>query len=76
MTPEGRTMKRIAVVLIIALTAAGSLASAQEIFGPRITSAELRHDMGTVRQGTQVSHVFEVKNEGTDTLVIQKVQPG
>ena len=47
---------------------------AQEYTGPRIEAKEIRHDFGKVAQGTQVSHVFEIKSAGKEALVIEKVQ--
>jgi len=42
---------------------------------PKIEITEMRYDFGNVVKGTQVSHVFEIKNVGNEELIIQKVQP-
>jgi len=47
---------------------------AQEGTGPRISVREVKYDFGKVAQGTQVSHVFEVRNAGTEPLIIERVQ--
>ena len=33
-------------------------------------------DFGSVPPGTRVSHLFPVKNDGSDTLVISKIKAG
>lgn len=69
-------MKRIVLMsmVMVGLLSAGALA-ALDYKGPRIEIKEMRYDLGKVAQGTQVSHVFEVKNVGSEQLVIEKVQP-
>jgi len=62
----------IAVLLLVVL--AGVL-PAQEVKGPRIEAREAQHDFGKVVQGTTVSHVFEVRNTGSEPLVIDRVVP-
>ena len=49
--------------------------SAQELKGPRIEVKQETYDIGSVRQGTQAVHVFEVRNSGTELLVIESLQP-
>jgi len=69
-------MKKILITVLVLTTAAFSgLLSAQENKGPRIEARELRYDFGKVGQGEQLSHVFEVRNVGSETLVIERVQP-
>ena len=69
-------MKRILLLsmVMVGLLYAGPLA-ALDYNGPRIEIKEMRYDLGKVAQGTQVSQIFEVKNVGTEQLIIQKVQP-
>ncbi len=70
-------MKRsvfISIVTVV-LLCAGQL-SALENKGPKIEIKEMRHDFGTVVEGTTVSHVFEVRNTGNEQLVIKKVKAG
>jgi hypothetical protein len=43
--------------------------------GPKIEVTEMRYDFGKVIQGTKVEHVFEIRNAGSEQLVIEKVQP-
>ncbi len=49
--------------------------SAQDIKGPMIVAKEVKHDFGKVVQGKQVSYVFEVRNAGTEPLIIDRVVP-
>jgi hypothetical protein len=68
-------MRRIRVLIVlIGLLAAAVPVSGEEYKGPRITVKDMRHDLGTVIQGAQASHIFEIRNTGTDTLVIEQVQ--
>jgi hypothetical protein len=68
-------MKRRIFISIatLVLVCAGNL-SALENKGPKIEIKEMRHDFGTVVEGTTVSHVFEVRNVGSGQLVIEKVK--
>ena len=68
-------MKKILItgVVMIAVVISGLLA-AQEAKGPKIEVKEVRYDLGKVDQGTQVTHVFEVRNAGAEPLIIEKVQ--
>ncbi|OGW46294.1 MAG: hypothetical protein A2078_09095 [Nitrospirae bacterium GWC2_57_9] len=65
------------VMLLAALffLGAGDASLAQDKEGPRIFAPERRYEAGRVQQGTQVSHVFDIKNVGTKILVIERVQP-
>lgn len=69
-----RTMTMPVVVVAFLISAAGLL-TAQQSGGARIAAKEMRFDLGRVVQGKQVSHVFELTNAGTETLVIERVQP-
>ncbi len=62
----------IGFLVLSAFLFAGLLA-AQEAKGPKLTAKELQYDFGTVTEGTEVSHVFEISNTGTESLVIQRV---
>jgi len=68
-------MKRIVLMGMVAvgLLCAGPVA-ALDYNGPRIQIKELRYDLCKVAQGTQVSQIFEVKNTGSEQLIIEKVQ--
>lgn len=70
-------MKQRTIIFITAVVLlwAGQPA-ALENKGPKIEIKEMRHNFGKVIEGTTVSHVFEVKNAGSEQLVIQKVKPG
>lgn len=64
-----------AAVVVLALGFSVPLA-AQENQGARIEVNELRYNFGKVAQGVQASHVFEIRSVGTETLVIEQIQPG
>ncbi len=70
-------MKKItaAAICIALLLIVGSTLTAQEKSGPKITVDQARYDLGKVVQGTQATHTFEVRNTGTEPLVIEHVQP-
>jgi hypothetical protein len=59
-------------VLVVSLFA--GQAPGQDAKGPKIAVKEMSHDFGKTIQGTRVSHVFEVRNAGAETLVIERVQ--
>ena len=62
-----------ASILVAGLLCAG-LVTAQDNKGPKIEINEMRYDFGKIVQGTQATHVFDVKNTGNEQLVIEKVQ--
>lgn len=67
-------MKKSFVLALFLLLAGQSISSAADDFGPKIAAKELHHDFGKAAQGVHLSHVFEIRNEGTATLVIERVQ--
>jgi hypothetical protein len=69
-------MQTIAIkgVALCFLLFAGTL-SAQELKGPRIEVKQEQYAMGSIAQGNQAAHVFEVRNAGTEPLMIERVQP-
>jgi hypothetical protein len=70
-------MKGIAIkgmVLVFLLLFAVTL-SAQEQKGPRIEVKEEQYAMGSIAQGNQAVHVFEVRNAGTEPLMIESLKP-
>ncbi len=69
-------MKMIARGMIVLLTILYTgPAMSEEAAGPRIEMSEIRHDFGKISQGTQVVHVFTVRSVGSETLIIEKIQP-
>ena len=62
----------LAAVTMIMLTGTGVVAALEQQ-GPRIEVREVRHDFGRIAQGTQASHVFEVRSVGGEALVIERV---
>jgi hypothetical protein len=73
---KGRGMKKILIAVVLVIMATfGGLLPAQEIKGPKIVAKEINHDFGKVVQGTQISHVFEISNAGTEPLIIERLQP-
>jgi len=72
---KGAVMKMVLIAVLVVIAASAGLLPAQEIKGPRIECKEMRHDLGKVVEGTQASHVFEIRNLGSETLVIERIQP-
>jgi hypothetical protein len=69
-------MKGIAIKgMVLFLFLLTGTVSAQELKGPRIEVRQEQYAMGTVAQGDQAVHVFEVRNAGTEPLMIERVQP-
>ena len=72
----------LAVLGGLLLLAAGGPSFAQDpgaptkVQGPKILIEETTFDWGRVLHGEVVEHTFKVKNVGTETLRITKVQPG
>ena len=68
-------MKRffLLVVALAAFVSAGVL-SAEEQGGPVIEVKTDKYDFGKVVEGTQAVHIFDIRNIGTEPLVIEKVQ--
>jgi len=68
-------MKRMVLISMVmaGLLCAGPLA-ALDNKAPKIEVKEMRYDFGKVVQGTKAEHVFEVKNVGSEQLIIEKVQ--
>jgi len=63
----------VSMVLVVLLIA-GSL-MAQESRRPKIIAKEVQYDFGKVIEGTEVSHVFEIKNDGKEPLDIERITP-
>jgi hypothetical protein len=61
-------------VLFFAIMVLAWQAAAQDRQGPQISVKEVRHDLGAVAQGSAATYVFEIRNDGTETLVIERVQ--
>jgi hypothetical protein len=69
-------MKKTGILmLVIAVVAIAGAGFSGERQGPRISVKDSKFDFGTVRQGTQPEHIFEVKNVGDEVLDIQRIQP-
>ena len=67
-------MKKSGIMSILAFFLFAAPLAAQDYSGPKIEVKEIRYDFGKVIQGTQASHVFEITNRGSETLVIERVQ--
>ena len=68
-------MKNFLIIVLVVMASFAGLLPAQEVKGPRIEVKETRYDLGKVVQGVQASHVFEIRSVGSETLVIDRVQP-
>lgn len=68
--------KRLVIAaLITTVLATGHLTlSAQEIQGPRIGIPQERFDLGKVIGGGKAEHIFEIRNEGDEPLVIERIK--
>jgi hypothetical protein len=68
-------MKRMVFLslVMVGLLYAGPL-TALDNTGPKIEIKVMRYDFGKVVQGTTAEHVFEIKNVGSEQLIIEKVQ--
>jgi uncharacterized cupredoxin-like copper-binding protein len=66
------------ILLSLLLVSLCPLAMAQEkeLSRARIFLPDTRWDFGYIPQGGSVSHIFQVKNIGEDTLIIIRVRPG
>ena len=62
-------------VCVLAAVLFGGSVIALERQGPRISVKDPRHDLGTVEQGAQPEHIFEITNTGDEVLEIKKIQP-
>jgi hypothetical protein len=69
-------MKRMVFtgLMMVGLLYAGNLA-ALDNNGPKIEIREMRYDFGKIVQGTRAEHIFEIRNAGSEPLIIEKVQP-
>lgn len=67
-------MKKLFVSALLVLFAGLSVSGAAEGAGPTIAAKEMRHDFGKAAEGIRLSHIFEIRNEGSETLVIERVQ--
>ena len=61
--------------LVLLLVLIGGALQAQEAKGPRIEVKQERYDLGGIAQGEPAVHVFEVRNAGSEPLVIESLQP-
>ena len=68
-----RTLGRLSLLAL--LTAAGGLCASGAQAQPKVTFPGAPWDFGQVLQDQAVSHQFEVKNVGKDTLFISRVKP-
>lgn len=69
-------VKRSAVFMLFAAVALfwGSISPGGGYDGPKIEARETRYDFGKVKAGSEVVHVFEIKNVGSGVLEIHKIQ--
>ena len=73
-------MKRMVCLLAVLLAglATGAVAAADKPAEgvPKIVFDQTEHDFGTQPQSTKAKHTFVFRNEGTETLRIEKVKAG
>lgn len=68
-------MRTLAASMLIMMLFAASAAHAAQTHAPKISAQEVRYFAGKVKQGSQITHVFEISNTGTAPLVIERLQP-
>lgn len=66
---------RRSLLAVLLLWSAAFPALADGLRGPRIYVPEPRHDIGTVKEGDLPEYSFEIRNVGSETLVISGVKP-
>jgi hypothetical protein len=67
-------LKKAAILALCAISIAGSASSLQaQAAKPKAVVAEAIKDVGVAAKGEKVSHVFQIRNEGTATLEITEV---
>ena len=73
-------MKRMACLLAMLLagltTGAVAVTDTAAEGAPKIVFEHTQHDFGTQPQSTKAQHTFVFRNEGTETLRIEKVKAG
>ncbi len=75
---EGDIMKivsKVGLALLVLVAVMSAAAGSAEHQGPRISVKDPRFDFGTVQQGTQPEHIFEIRNAGDEVLEIGQLQP-
>ena len=68
-------MRTLFASMFIMMFFAGSGVHAAQTPEPKISAQEVRYFAGKVKQGSQITHVFEISNAGTAPLVIERLQP-
>ena len=68
-------MRMLTASMLIVMLFAVSGAHAGQACAPKISAQEVRYFAGKVKQGSQITHVFEITNSGTAPLVIERLQP-
>jgi hypothetical protein len=63
-------MKKLALLFLISIT---TLQFAQ-ISAPKISAKKGHHDFGTIVEGQEVTHKYEIQNTGTAELIISQVR--
>jgi len=71
-----RLFKSSAITVTILFFLLGtSPAQEEKNKGPRISVDTLTFNLGEIDEGTPVTHTYIIKNNGTEDLKIEKVQP-
>ncbi len=71
------SLKRTIRTIPIALAAAAVLAISSYSFStPQASVDALSHDFGTLRKQAVAKHTFTLRNEGTSTLIVEKIEAG
>src|SRR6266478_9193093 len=71
-------MKSRTVLVVLALLVAFAFSAAAQdssIGSPKLVTASLEHQFGTVKAGAPLTYTFQIKNEGKASLEIKNVAP-
>jgi len=67
-------MISLAIFLIFVLLGT-SPAQEEKGKGPKISVDALSYDLNDIEEGSPITHTYVIKNEGSEDLKIEKVQP-
>ncbi len=76
MMPRFRVLLTLLCVLIGVQLSTLNAQDASTISGPVIAASEKIFDFGQVPTDTIVTHIFVLKNQGSDSLRIQRIKSG
>jgi hypothetical protein len=72
---DARSFRASLLAALAGLIVCAASAFAEPSRGPRISLPEPVFDFGQVREGSVLEHVFEIRNAGTEVLLLRQVRP-